>query len=51
VILHFVGTSREKLEALVKRPEFTALLQGAGNQEEPKPLVGVDVSRSRPQPQ
>lgn len=50
-ILHFVGTSRDKLDALVKSPEFRALLTRAGNQEEAKPLVGVDVSRSRPQPQ
>jgi len=47
-ILHFVGTSREKLEALPKRPEFVQLLAKAGSQDEIKPLVGVDVSRSRP---
>lgn len=49
-ILHFVGTSREKLEALVKRPEFAALVARGGSQEELKPLIGADVSRSRPQP-
>lgn len=48
-ILHFVGTSRQKLEALVRRRELTELLTRAGSQEEPKPLLGVDVSRSRPQ--
>lgn len=49
-ILHFVGASREKLEALVKRPEFAELVARGGSQEELKPLVGADVSRSRPQP-
>jgi hypothetical protein len=48
-ILHFMGTSREKLDALVKRPEFAELLARAGSKEEAKPLVGVDVSRSRPE--
>ena len=48
-ILHFMGTSREKLEALVKRPEFAKLLASAGSQDEVKPLIGADVSRSRPQ--
>jgi hypothetical protein len=47
-ILHFMGTSREKLEALVKRPEFAALVARAGSQNELKPLIGADVSRSRP---
>jgi len=47
-VLHFVGTSREKLETLPKRPEFLALLSSAGSTDELKPLVGVDVSRSRP---
>jgi hypothetical protein len=48
-ILHFMGTSREKLEALVTRPEFGALLALAGSQGEVKPLIGPDVSRSRPE--
>jgi hypothetical protein len=48
-ILHFMGTSREKLEALVKRPEFGELLAHAGSQGEVKPLIGPDVSRSRPE--
>ena len=47
-ILHFMGTSREKLEALPTQREFAALLARAGSKEEPKPLLGVDVSRSRP---
>jgi len=47
-ILHFVGTSRDKLDALPKRPEFAQLLARAGNKDEVKPLVGVDVLRSRP---
>jgi len=47
-ILHFVGTSRAKLETLAKSREFAELLARAGSQEEPKPLLGVDVSRSRP---
>jgi hypothetical protein len=47
-ILHFMGTSREKLETLVKRKEFAELLAHAGSQEEVKPLIGADVSRSRP---
>jgi len=48
-ILHFMGKSREKLEALTKRAEFAQLLARAGSKEEAKPLVGVDVSRSRPE--
>jgi hypothetical protein len=47
-ILHFMGTAREKLEMLVKRPEFSRLLADAGSKDEVKPLIGVDVSRSRP---
>jgi len=49
-ILHFVGTSRDKLEALVQRAEFTALLVRAGSRDAEKPLVGIDISRSRPEP-
>jgi len=48
-ILHFMGTSHEKLESLVKRPEFAELLAHAGSSGEVKPLIGADVSRSRPQ--
>jgi hypothetical protein len=47
-ILHFMGTSREKLDALAKRPELAQLLTNAGNQDALNPLVGPDVSRSRP---
>jgi len=47
-ILHFVGNSREKLALLVERPEFWELLSRAGSREEVKPLLGLDVSRSRP---
>gem|GEM_PF-1200925 len=47
-ILHFVGTSRDKLEALVKSSAFSALLVRAGSRDAERPLVGVDVSRSRP---
>ena len=47
-ILHFVGTAKDKLEALPKRPEFVELLKHAGVKDEVKPLVGVDVERSRP---
>ena len=48
-IVHLMGTSREKLDALVKRPEFGELLAHAGSEGELKPLIGADVSRSRPQ--
>ncbi len=47
-VLHFVGTAKDKLEALPKRPEFVELLKHAGVKDEVKPLVGVDVERSRP---
>ena len=47
-ILHFMGTAKDKLEALLKRPEFVELLKRAGVKDEVKPLVGVDVERSRP---
>jgi hypothetical protein len=46
-VLHFVGTARDKLEALSKRREFLELMtlaQGQGNVE---PLIGVDVARDR----
>ncbi|HEX6766170.1 MAG TPA: hypothetical protein VF103_11845 [Polyangiaceae bacterium] len=48
-ILHFMGTSKEKLEALPKRKEFGELLSLTKNPSEAKPLIGVDVSRSRPE--
>lgn len=46
-ILHFVGTDRAKLEALPRRPEFGELLTIAGYTEPLKPLVAVDIARSR----
>jgi hypothetical protein len=46
-ILHFVGTAKDKLEALPRRAEFIELLQHAGVKGDVKPLVGVDVERSR----
>ena len=47
-ILHFVGTAKDKLEALPKRPEFVELLKQAKVEGELKPFLGVDVARSRP---
>jgi hypothetical protein len=47
-VLHFMGTARDKLAALPKRKEFVELLTQAKVQGEVKPLVGVDVARSRP---
>jgi hypothetical protein len=48
-ILHFVGTAKDKLEALPKRKEFVELMALAKNQDDVKPLVGADVARARPQ--
>jgi hypothetical protein len=48
VILHFVGTARDKLEALPRRPEFVELMKQAGTKGDLKPLIGVDTARSRP---
>jgi hypothetical protein len=47
-IVHLVGTSRERLEALVKRPEFADFVALTKNPAEAKPLLAVDVARSRP---
>jgi len=47
-VLHFVGTAKDKLEALPKRKEFVELLAQAKNEEDAKPLVGKDVARDRP---
>jgi hypothetical protein len=47
VFLHFVGMSRNELEALPARPEFAQMLRLAGSKETPKTFVGVDASRSR----
>lgn len=48
VILHFMGTEREKLAALPARPEFVELLALAGGSAGAKPLLGEDVARKRP---
>lgn len=48
VILHFMGTDREKLAALPARPEFVELLELAGGAAAAKPLLGEDVARKRP---
>lgn len=48
-IVHLMGTSRAKLEALAKRQEFRELLALTKNPAEPKPLIAVDVVRSRPE--
>lgn len=48
VVLHFVGIARDKLAALPQRKEFVELLAQAKVQSDVKPLVGVDVARSRP---
>jgi len=47
-ILHFMGTARDKLEALLKQKEFVELLAQAKNAGEVKGLVGVDRARHRP---
>lgn len=47
VFLHFVGTARDKLEALAKNPDFLAWLATRGSAEPPQSLIGEDVSRSR----
>jgi hypothetical protein len=48
-IVHWVGSSREKLVALTKRKEFAELVALTTAPSEAKPLIGVDVARSRPQ--
>jgi hypothetical protein len=48
VIVHFMGTDREKLAALPARPEFVELLSLAGGAAAAKPLLGEDLARSRP---
>jgi hypothetical protein len=47
LFLHFVGTARDKLDALQKRPEFAEWLGKSGATEPPKSFLGEDVSRSR----
>jgi hypothetical protein len=48
IVLHFMGTDREKLAALPARPEFVELLSLAGGAAAAKPLLGEDLARSRP---
>lgn len=47
-VLHFMGTAKDKLEALPKRKEFVELLAQAKVHGDVKPLVGADVARDRP---
>jgi hypothetical protein len=47
VFLHFVGTARDKLEALTKDPNFLEWLASRGTTDPPQSLIGEDVSRSR----
>lgn len=44
-IVHFVGTAKDKLEALPKRKEFVELLAAAKTQGEVRTRIGVDVAR------
>ena len=48
VVIHFVGTARDQLEALTKEPEFEKLLALAEPEGAGKPLLAVDLTRSRP---
>jgi len=48
VVVHFVGTERERLEALQKDPEFVKLMALAAPEGAGKPLLAVDQVRSRP---
>jgi hypothetical protein len=48
VILHFMGTDREKLAALPGRPELVELWSLADGAATAKPLIGEDLVRSRP---
>jgi hypothetical protein len=47
IILHFMGTDRERLAALPARPEFVELLSLAGGAAAAKPMLGEDLARSR----
>jgi len=47
-VLHFVGTSREKLEALPKLPEFVELMKLAKSKDPVESFIGIDVARDRP---
>jgi len=48
VIVHFMGTDREKLSALATQPEFIELIGLAGGPAAPTGLFGEDLARSRP---
>jgi len=48
-IVHFVGTDRRALETLPGKPDFSELLARSRSRMRLKALVGVDVSRSRPE--
>ena len=50
VILHFVGNVRDKLEALPSRPALAELLKSAKPDSSVKPIIAVDVARSRSNP-
>ena len=47
MFVHFVGSAREKLDALPKRPEFQDWLRGSGMSGGPESFLAADVSRSR----
>ena len=48
VVVHFVGTARDQLEALAKDPELGKLLGLAEPEGAGKPLFAEDLARSRP---
>ena len=45
--LHFVGTSRDELDALSKHSQLLEWLTAIGSKEAPQSFLGADVSRSR----
>jgi len=47
VVAHFVGTARDKLDALAKHPRFLEWLKSGGTAGTPQTFLGDDVSRSR----
>jgi hypothetical protein len=49
VVLHFMGSSKASLEALSSLAEFRELMALTEETDTKKPLIGEDVSRSRPQ--
>ncbi len=48
VVVHFVGTARDRLEALTKTPELVQLMALAAPDGAGRPLFAVDLARSRP---